>query len=123
MFLNQPGRSTKYMSRLLEIESKYIKDLFLFFSEEYVRMFRYKFDKDKFESVLSERIEFQIKSRVVIDDISVIVHSTHDVAKRRDSVLSGILEGVEIEHDPVYVTLYYKISRGLDITEIKACVK
>jgi len=111
------------MSRLLEIESKYIKDLFLFFSEEYVLMFRYKFDKEKFESILSEKIEFQIKSRVHIDDIRVIVHSTHGVAKRRDFVLSGILEDVEIEHDPVYITLYYKKSRGLDITEIKACIK
>jgi hypothetical protein len=115
------------MSRLLEIHENYIKELFIFFSEEYVRLLYPKCKtKEELQLLLFNKIESVLTKYVSSDliiEYTIRVETELDLSTRRDYIIDRILSDTTIEIEPIIIEIYYKTTKFSDIKNIKVCVK
>jgi hypothetical protein len=116
------------MSRLLEIHENYIKELVIFFSEEYVRLFYNKFKtKSEFQIIINEKIANALANYVnqnLISEYKIEVNLNFDLALRRDNIIESILNDADIKiQQPVFIDFYYKIHRFDEVKCLKICIK
>lgn len=115
------------MSRLLEIHENYIKELFIFFSEEYVKLLYPKCKtKEELQLLLFNKIESVLTKYVSSDliiEYTIRVETELDLSTRRDYIIDRILSDNIIEIEPIIIEIYYKTTKFSDIKNIQVCVK
>ena len=128
--INQLGKNIRYMSRLVEIHENYIKELVVFFSEEYVRLFYNKFKtKSEFQIIINEKIANALANYVnknLISDYKIEVNLDFDLALRRDNIIESILSDIHADikiQQPVFIDFYYKIHRFSEVKCLKICIR
>lgn len=114
------------MSRLLKIHENYLKELFIFFSEEYVKLLYPKCNsKEEFQVLLINNIHTVIDKYVSSDlivEYTIRVQTELDLSARRDYIIDRILSDTIIEIEPIILEIYYK-TKFSDIKNIQVCVK
>jgi hypothetical protein len=114
------------MSRLVEIHQNYIKELFLFFSEEYTRMFYTKCEsKDELKALLTEKITNQLNNHInhrLISDYRIEVETNFNLAIRRDNIIEAILNDSIPDMEQVTINFYYRLANSIEFIYLQICI-
>ncbi len=101
------------MKTLQDINDTYIKDIFLFFAEEYSKMSK---NPNKIKELIEHQIESRLYNNNLIHNWRIIMGKELSKSEWRDIQLEQLLNDEVGEEEPIIINFYYQQNK---VSEIK----
>jgi hypothetical protein len=108
------------MKNLQDINDTYIKDIFLFFSEEYSKMYK---NPNKVKELIEHQIESRLYNNNLIHNWRIIMGKDYNKSEWRDIQLEQLLNNEVKEEEPIIINFYYQQNKASEIKIIDFILK
>ncbi len=108
------------MKTLQDINDTYIKDIFLFFAEEYSKMSK---NPNKVKELIEHQIESRLYNNNLIHNWRIIMGKELSKSEWRDIQLEQLLNDEVGEEEPIIINFYYQQNKATEIKIIDFILK
>ena len=108
------------MKTLQDINDTYIKDIFLFFAEEYSKMSK---NPNKVKELIEHQIESRLYNNNLIHNWRIIMGKELSKSEWRDIQLEQLLNDEVVEEEPIIINFYYQQNKATEIKIIDFILK